>query len=55
MFIDGTDLIIDLNGIRSADEFAGFVPDGISPLTSETQFRVMNSRNLMEKTPFSQS
>ena len=27
VFIDETDLIIDLNGIRSADEFAGFVPD----------------------------
>lgn len=26
VFIDGTDLIIDLNGIHSEDDFAGFVP-----------------------------
>lgn len=26
VFIDGTDLVIDLNGIHSAEDFAGFVP-----------------------------
>ena len=26
VFIDGTDLVIDLNGIHSEDDFPGFVP-----------------------------